>query len=254
MLPDKRVVALYGSPSYPALGVLGEQELEQAVAQAKDLASKYESESEEPAIPSFEIITTVASADEGPTGDYSTPVNNEELEKWVTRAGEESIYVFLDLQPGYADFLSQAKMYEDLLKQPHVGLALDPEWRLESGQMHMEQVGQVHAKEINQTSQWLSELVQDNNLPQKIFMLHQFQLRMIPDRDQVKDREGLAILVHADGHGSRKEKLETYRVLTEDLPEHMYMGWKNFIDEDNPTFTPEETMELDIKPWLVSYQ
>mgnify|MGYP006981339232 FL=1 len=32
------------------------------------------------------------------------------------------------------------------------------------------------------------------------------------------------------------------------------MAWKNFYDEDTPTFTPEETMAVDPKPWFVSYQ
>jgi hypothetical protein len=32
------------------------------------------------------------------------------------------------------------------------------------------------------------------------------------------------------------------------------MAWKNFYDEDTPTFTPEQTMEVDPAPWFVSYQ
>ena len=40
------------------------------------------------------------------------------------------MYVVLDLQPGRSNFLDQAKLYEPLLRLPHVGLALDPEWRL----------------------------------------------------------------------------------------------------------------------------
>ena len=43
------------------------------------------------------------------------------------------MYVVLDLQPGYTDFLAQAQRYEEFLAQPHVGLALDPEWRLAPG-------------------------------------------------------------------------------------------------------------------------
>ena len=30
--------------------------------------------------------------------------------------------------------------------------------------------------------------------------------------------------------------------------------YKNFIDEDTPTFTPQETFEVEPKPWFVSYQ
>jgi hypothetical protein len=33
------------------------------------------------------------------------------------------------------------------------------------------------------------------------------------------------------------------------------MGWKNFYDEDHPTFTPRQTYR-DVRPapWFVSYQ
>ncbi len=68
------------------------------------------------------------------------------------------MYVVLDLQPGRADFLSQARRYESLLARPNVGLALDPEWRLAPGQRHRAQIGSVSATEINRTSAWLADL------------------------------------------------------------------------------------------------
>ena len=33
------------------------------------------------------------------------------------------------------------------------------------------------------------------------------------------------------------------------------MAWKNFFDEDFPTFTPEQTYrDVNPRPWFVSYQ
>ena len=64
-------------------------------------------------------------------------------------AREAGVYVMLDLQPGRTDFLTQAKRYEELLAQPHVGLALDPEWRLGPQQLHLEQIGSVGIDEVN---------------------------------------------------------------------------------------------------------
>ena len=64
----------------------------------------------------------------------------------------------------------------------------------------------------------------------------------------------LALTIHADGHGTPGAKLETWRALQRDLPEGIRMAWKNFYDEDTPTFTPEETYAIDPKPWFVSYQ
>ena len=78
---------------------------------------------------------------------------------------------------------------------------------------------------------------------------------MISDRQDVDtSRPELAITLHADGHGVPGDKLGTYRALQRDLPEGIVMAWKNFYDEDTPMFTPEETYEVEPRPWFVSYQ
>src|SRR5699024_8722099 len=70
-------------------------------------------------------------------------------------------YAVIDLQPGMADFLDQAKLYEDLLTRPGVGLALDPEWKMAPGQQPGAQVGTVGADEINRVIEWLADLTRD---------------------------------------------------------------------------------------------
>jgi hypothetical protein len=255
LFPGRRMVALYGTPGDGALGVLGEQDLDGALARAADLAAEYQPFSAEPVIPAFEIIATVATSDPGETGDYTQYARRERLAAWVEAAGKADTYVVLDLQPGRQDFATQAKAFEELLVLPHVGLALDPEWRLGPGQRHMEQIGQVSAVEVNETTAWLADLVAEHELPEKLVILHQFQNRMIPDRHRVAPRQGLALLVHADGNGSPEQKQETWRSLKRDLPSGMRLGWKNFLDEDSPTYTPERTMtEVSPQPWFVSYQ
>ncbi len=255
VFPDRRMVALYGSPDIPELGILGEGSLEDAVDHVQDYAEQYEQFSEEPVIPAFEIITTVASTEPGPDGDYTNEIDPEVIEPWVEAAAEEDIYVVLDLQPGHKHFQEQAEIYEDLLREPHVGLALDPEWRLDEGQRHLEQVGSVSAQEINETAEWLAEITADEGLPQKVFMVHQFKDAMIQDREDIDtSHEELAMVLHSDGHGTPELKLEVYEALQQDLPEDIWMAWKNFYDEDSPTFSPEETYDVDPQPWFVSYQ
>ncbi|MBE1523558.1 hypothetical protein [Nesterenkonia lutea] len=255
LFPDRRFLAAYGSPGIPALGVLGEAEAEDTAERVKFYAEQYQKHSEEPVQPAFEIITSVATGDPGPDGDYSNALDPEVIEPWVELAAEEDIYVVLDLQPGLATFLEQAELYEDLLAQPHVGLALDSEWRLSEGQRHMQQIGTVTAEEINEVSDWLAELTAEHELPQKMLLLHQFKHTMIQNREDVDtSHEELAIVLHADGHGSPDLKLETYEALQEGLSEDIWLGWKNFYDEDSPTFTSEQTYDVDPKPWFVSYQ
>ena len=133
-------------------------------------------------IPTFEIITTVASAEAGADGDYSLESSLDHIRPWVDAAGAAGFYVVLDLQPGYTDFLTQASATRSCWPPPHVGLALDPEWRLAPGEQHMADIGQVSADEVNRVASWLAELTRRHALPQKLLVLHQFRLDMLPDR------------------------------------------------------------------------
>lgn len=255
LFPMRRMVALYGHPGTPVLGVLGEQPLPEAITRAKRLAREYRDVSAEPVVPAFEIITTVASATPGRDGDYSSEARLAALRPWVEAAGRAGVYVVLDLQPGRTDFLTQARRYAELLAEPHVGLALDPEWRLGPQQRHMVQIGSVRAAEVNSVVNWLADLTRKRKLPQKLLLLHQFQLSMIANRHQViTSRDELAVMIHADGFGTPGQKLNTWRNLRADPPRQVWWGWKNFYDEDRPTFTPRRTMAITPCPVFVSYQ
>jgi len=255
LFPEKRFIALYGHPEYPELGALGEQDPQASAERVIDLAEYYEKHTDKQVIPAFEIIVTMASSAPGEDGNYSAVADRAAIAEYLDAAEEHDIYVVLDLQPGHADFLSQAKLFEDFLTRPNVGLALDPEWRLAPGQVHMQQIGSVSAAEINETTQWLAELTAEHELPQKMVILHQFRTSMIPDREQVNtDHPELAMVLHADGHGTPEQKLDTWRVLKQDLPEDMHMAWKNFYRQDKPMFSPKQTFEIEPKPWFVSYQ
>jgi hypothetical protein len=255
LFPGRRMVALYGHPGTASLGVLGEQPVEEAIERAKKTAAQYEPLSDRPVVPTFEIIATIASGAAGKDGDYSAEADIEHLRPWVDAAREAGVYVLLDLQPGTTDFLSQAKRYSELLEQPHVGLALDPEWRLKPGQRHMRQIGSVDVAEVNATAAWLAELTRKKNLPQKLFVVHQFRLSMISGREKLETgHDELAVMIHADGNGTPGEKLATWRAVRANAPAGVSWGWKNFYDEDRPTFSPKQTYEVEPVPDLVTYQ
>lgn len=117
-------------------------------------------------------------------------------------------------------------------------------------------IGSVEAAEINAVSEWLAELVRTHELPQKVLTLHQFRLSMIRGRETVRtDHPEIAVVLHADGQGGQGAKQDTWGVLKEDLPEGMWLGWKNFYDEDTPMLTPEQTVaRVHPTPWFISYQ
>jgi hypothetical protein len=254
LFDDVRMVALYGTPSSTVLGALGEQQdLDATVERARQVAEPYGADGKR-VVPAFEIIVTIASAEAGERGDYSRRLDPDSFRPWIDRAAEEGFYVILDLQPGRTDFLEQAKEYEELLLEPHVGLALDPEWRLEDDQVHLRQIGNVPAEEVQRVVDWLAELTREHRLPQKLLVLHQFRHSMLPDRDTITAPPELAVVVHMDGQGPIGTKYETYASLTAGAEDRWLWGWKNFYDEDHPTPTPEQVLELDPLPVFVSYQ
>jgi hypothetical protein len=256
VFPGRRLVAMYGHPGSGALGVLGEQPVDAAIARAKRLAAPYRPLSgRTPVVPAFEIIATVATAPPGPDGNYSFEAPISQLQPWVEKAGAAGMYVVLDLQPGRTDFLTQAKRYEPLLRLPHVGLALDPEWRLRPGQQHLTQIGSVTAAEVNSVYRWLADLTAKATLPQKLLVLHQFRLDMIGDDQPLqRGRDEVALLIHMDGQGPTGSKDETWRAVVGAAPKGIPLGWKNFYDEDSPMLTPAQTMSRRPTPVMISYQ
>ncbi|MCX2949114.1 hypothetical protein [Lentzea sp. NEAU-D7] len=255
LFPGRLLVCLYGHPDGPALGALGEQDLEGSIARVKKLAEEYEPFSDVPVVPTLEIIATVAQGAPGPDGDYSGETDVEVLRPWAERAGKEGVYVILDLQPGRARLLDQAKRYASLLEMPHVGLAVDPEWKLGPDQVPLQQIGGVDASEINEVTAWLAELTAAKFLPQKLLVAHQFQLTMIRNEQSLDTtRDEVQLLIHMDGQGTTGQKVSTWDSVVGARPGDLPMGWKNFYDEDKPMLTPEQTMSYKPKPSMVSYQ
>jgi hypothetical protein len=256
MLPGRRLVAMYGYPGSAGLGVLGEQPLPQAIARAKKLAAPYQPLSgKTPVVPTFELIATVAQANPGAGGDYSFEAPVSLLRPWVEAAGKAGMYVVLDLQPGRANFLDQAKLYAPLLKLPHVGLALDPEWRITDSQLPLQQIGSASAAEINSVYRWLADLTAANSLPQKLFVIHEFRLSMVGNDEPLQhDRDQVQLLVHMDGQGPTGTKDATWGAVVGNAPEGVPFGWKNFFDEDSPMLTPAQTMTRKPTPSMISYQ
>lgn len=251
----KRYVALYGSPLTNALGVLGEQGTEETIRRAADTAAQYTDLTEDTVIPTLAIIATVAAGSAGDDGNYSNEADVEQLRPLVQAAADAGQYVILEFQPGRSDYLTQIKMYEELLAMPHVGIALDPEWRLGPDELPLTRIGHVEIAEVNEVGQYLAAFARERRLPQKLIVLHQFQVQMLRDIDQLdQSHEQIAYLIHADGQGSQGAKAGTWATLLENAPNMEHWGWKNFYDEDVPMLDPAGTMAVEPTPYFISYQ
>jgi hypothetical protein len=255
LFPGRLLVALYGHPGAPSLGVLGEQGLSATITRARKVATAYRALSKVPVIPALEIIATVAQARPGRDGAYSYQSTVASLRPWVRRATAAGMYVILDLQPGRASLLAQARSYRSLLQMPDVGLALDPEWKLTPHQLPLHQIGSVSISEVNGVIRWLASLTARHRLPQKLLVLHQFRLSMIGDEHQLDTRHhDLAILIHMDGQGTRADKEQTWQAVTRAAPAGVVFGWKNFYVKDHPMMSPQQTIATTPQLSMISYQ
>jgi hypothetical protein len=255
IFPGRRFVALYGHPGTASLGVLGAQDLDASINRARQLAAQYDALSDVPVIPTFEIIATVAQGSAGRDGNYSGESSVDSLRPWVEKATAAGLYVVLDLQPGRADPLVQAKLYTSLLELPNVGLAVDPEWALGPNQLPLKQIGSIDASKLNEVGGWLDQLTASKHLPQKLFVLHQFRLSMIGNEAKLRtDYDNLALLIHMDGQGTQPNKDATWRSVVAAAPKGVPFGWKNFTKEDHPMLDPAQTMARNPKPMMISYQ
>ena len=255
LFPGHRLVCLYGSPGTPALGALGEQSLPASIARIRALAATYRPLSRVPVVPAFEILATIAEGSAGSNGLYSRENSVASLRPWVRDANRAGLYVILDLQAGRASLLSQAKLYRSLLKLPDVGLALDPEWKLQPGQVPLHQIGSVNVTQVNSVISWLAALTARYHLPQKVLVLHQFQLSMIQDESRLDTRNSdLAIVIHMDGQGTPSAKQQTWDAVVGAAPRGVFFGWKNFFVKDHPMLDPRQTMRHWPQPVMISYE
>ena len=201
ILPDFRVVAYYGAPQDDELGALGIGSPGAGRTKLERAAKPYARETR-PVLPAMELIAVVAAAHPGPGDRYNLRQPDSVIRRYLKAARKAKTLLILDVQPGRSDFFTETKRLRKWLKEPDVGLALDPEWRMEPGEVPGQVIGSVGSREINATTAWLDQLVQRYKLPQKLLLIHQFTDDMIPE-SELKERKGLAYVLNVDGFGTQ---------------------------------------------------
>jgi hypothetical protein len=127
----------------------------------------------------------------------------------------------LDVQPGRDDFVASLRHWERYLRQPDVGVALDPEFAMGPARSRAPTwAGPMPPPSTGPRRTWPG-IVRSNRLPEKLFMIHQFHDSMLRgDKKKVAVRPGLAMTWNADGFGVRSAKLDDYRSYTRDRRFH----------------------------------
>lgn len=245
------LIAYYGTAGSGALGVLGETSPDRAHRRLARAAKPFE-RPDRPVRLVYELIVTIADAHPGRDGDYSHDVSHAAVRTYVEAARRNGALLVLDIQTGRSDFLEVARRWSWALAEPHVGLALDPEWRMGRREVPGRVIGSVRAREVNRVSAWLSEIVVHRDLPEKVFVLHQFRTSMLPDVHRIVGRDGLQVIQHVDGFGTPGQKRDTFGVVAR--PRQFAMGFKLFYDEDVRLMGAKAVHRIRPHVRFVSYQ
>ncbi|MDX6658936.1 MAG: hypothetical protein QOH62_3729 [Solirubrobacteraceae bacterium] len=253
IFPHYRVIAFYGAPQDKQLGELGIGTPARAGRKLLRQAAPYARRTR-PVLPAMELIATVAANAPGADGLYRTQQTAQVINRYLHAARRLKALLVLDIQPGHADFLSEAQRLAPWLGQPDVGIALDPEWHT-PGVVPGTQIGSVTAEEVNQVSDYVAGIVRAGHLPEKLFLVHQFTDGMIQGKERVLARPGLAMTFNVDGFGDRPNKLSKYAAFTAQTRGRPFAdGYKLFYHEDTNLMKPADVMRMQPRPDLVVYE
>jgi hypothetical protein len=68
----------------------------------------------------------------------------------------------------------------------------------------------VSAHEVNAVGRYLTGLVEEGGLPEKLLVVHPFTRPMIRDDQRLRTRDGVALVVGVDAIGAPRAKAATY--------------------------------------------
>ncbi|MEK8168908.1 hypothetical protein NKH77_00995 [Streptomyces sp. M19] len=126
--------------------------------------------------------------------------------------------LLLNIQPGRARVLDEVRALRDWLVRPDVGIALDPEWEMGSGEVPGDTYGHTSGQELTAVARYLSALVADHDLPEKPLVFHQVAPSVLQDQRALRPHDGVVLVKSADGIGSPGLKRATWHRLVQDLP------------------------------------
>jgi len=252
LFPDRRVVAYYGNPRDPELGALGIGTPAQAGRRLLRVARPYGRKTR-PVLPAMELISTVATAAPGPSGLYRDQVSAAMINRYLRAARRIGALLVLDIQPGRGPFGPEIERLARWLREPDVGLALDPEWHVGAEEIPGRTIGAMDADNVNAAAAYLARIVRQRHLPEKLLLVHRFTDNMIARDERLRDYPGVRTVVNVDGFGGRAVKVAKYRAFAA-RTSGVGHGFKLFYHEDAGLMTPRQVMALNPRPDVVVYE
>lgn len=254
VLQSCQVIAYYGYPGVPGLGVLAQAEPAAMVHRLREQAAAYDaSNGARGVVIAFHLIAAVAQASPGPDGRYLANMPAEIVREWLALAEEHNALVILDLQIGASSVEAELPKVLPYLQNPRVHIALDPEWTMPPGIAPGTIIGWMTAAQINHAQELMAAYIAEHRLLDRLLIVHQFTDGMIRDKHELRTYPGVNLLIDTDGFGYASQKIANYnRYIRDDQAPHG--GMKLFYRRDIDLMSPGAVSELIPQPDLVVFE
>jgi hypothetical protein len=254
VLEGRQVVAYYGNPYTPVMGILGAYAPHRLADLLAAHAERYDRlNGALDVLPAFHLVYAVAQDHPTENGRYLQYVAEEDIEKYVALAERRGFLLILDLQVGRGVVEEELARIAPYLQLPFVHVALDPEFAMAGDQVPGVHIGRLDAEEINRAQRFLQRLVLEHGLPPKMVIVHQFLDSVVVRGEAIERYPGVELVIDMDGFGPAEVK----RVKYAQFASRSYAqraGIKLFFEHDPDVMTEAEVMSLRPRPTLVLYQ
>ena len=256
VFPTYRLFGYSGYPGAPGQGRLGIGSLDARMTEIEKRGKSWTGGRK--LLPVMELIAVTVHASPGKDGMYRTRAPEAVIKRWHDAAVKHKAMLLLNIQPGRADFIDEVKHFEKWLKYPDVGVALDPEWAVNKGQIPGRSFGSTTGAELDQVSRYLSQVVEANNLPEKVMLFHQLHVTIVKSPKALKQHPGVVPINSVDGIGSPAQKIATYKGVMKTRPSYVHAGFKIFFKEDVATgkrlITAKDALSLKPQPEYILFE
>jgi hypothetical protein len=253
LLDSTLLVTWYGNPHTGAMGVLGRQTGDARAAALRRQAEPYAALTAKCVLPAYHLVAVIAQPAPGKDGKWRRRESGDVIRTLLAEARAKGFALILDVQPGRSTVRDEVAALRPYLAEPEVHLALDPEFAMIEGQTPGRQIGQLHAADVNAALDVMDQVRGEYHLPPKVLIVHQFTLAMLPDKEKIRTRRGIDLVLNMDGFGPPSLKRSSYHVIFRQraLP---FAGFKLFYQQDTTVMDPAAVMALSPVPSVVIYQ
>ena len=259
LLPFNRIVAYYGNFYSKGMGVLGQYPPDVMEQKLRAAASQWQAaDPSTPVIPAIDYIAVTAQGSAGVDKKYRARMPDSQIDKAIQLANDVHGIVILDVQVGLSTLPVELPLLSKYLSLPNVHLAIDPEFSMKDGVPPGREIGTFSSGDVNYAATYLAKLVDENNLPPKILIVHRFTEGMVTNYKNIKPLPEVQIVMDMDGWGFPAKKINTYNSVIAPEPVQ-FTGFKLFYKNDllppsTGMLSPAQVLRLTPAPVFIQYQ